>query len=147
MLSLLAIIVVAPVQDRAVSVAEFIKSFDTESIKHVASKEMGEHIIYVHAPDETADSIKSRLADALTASWRKTETGLMLERTKAQAETLAKREADERSRLVRKFQEAIRSKLNRNPGAEARANAALQSILDIQERTRTTRTDELYSRN
>ena len=138
MLSLLAILVVAPVQDRAISVAEFIKSFDDDKNRHTASKEMGEHIIFVHAPDQSSDEIRSRLAEALSASWRKTESGFRLERTNAQGEFLAKHEAEEREKLFRSFQEALRKRLADNPSSEERANAALQSLRDLQERYRST---------
>ena len=139
MLSLIATLVIAPVQDRAISVAEFIKSFDSETIKHVASKEMGEHIIFVHAPNQRAEEIKAKLAEALSASWRKTETGFRLERTQRERNSLEKSEADDRARIFEEFQTTVRKTLQENTTAEQRANSALKSLLALQEKYRTSR--------
>ncbi|MEO7453658.1 MAG: hypothetical protein ABIV13_02715 [Fimbriimonadales bacterium] len=139
MLLLIAVFVIAPVQDRAISVAEFIKSFDTESVKHVASKEMGEHIVFVHAPDQPSEEIKTKLAEALSASWRTTETGFKLERTQSQANQLVAAEVAATTKVLKEYQDTLRKKLSEHQTAESRANAALQTLLKHQERFRNTR--------
>ena len=139
MLSLLVTLVIVPVQDRAISVAEFIKSFDDEKVKHTASKQMGEHIIFVHAPDQPSDEIKTKLAEALSASWRKTETGFRLERTQKQAGDLKAEQTAELAAHFREYQLGLRKKLQENVTAEQRANAALRSLLAFQEKYRISR--------
>ena len=144
MLSLLAVLVVAPVQDRAISVEEFIKSLDTETVKHVASKEMGGHIIFVHAPYQNEEGIKLKLAEALAASWRKTETGFRLERTQQQANALEKKEIEERTNLYTDLIRTLSTKVKDNATPEQRANAALQNLIAHQERFRTTRPSSFH---
>lgn len=141
MLALLTALVIAPVQDRAISVAEFIKGFDTESVKHVASKEVGDNIIFVHAPDKSADEVKKKLATALTATWRKRDTGFRLERPQAQAKELERKEAGERAQIFKEYKETLRRKVAEHQTAESRANAALQSLLKFQEKYRISRPD------
>ncbi len=141
MLSLLVTLVIIPVQDRAISVTEFIKGFDTESVKHVASKEIGDNIIFVHAQDKSADEIKKKLATALSATWRKTDTGFRLERPQTQAKELERKEAAERAKIFAEYKETLRKKLAEHQTAESRANAALQSLLKFQEKYRISRPD------
>jgi hypothetical protein len=139
MLALLTALIIAPVQDRAISVAEFIKGFDTESVRHVASKEIGDNIIFVHAPDQSADDIKKKLATALTATWRKTEAGFRLERPQAEANRLKATEVAATARVLKEFQDTLRKKLADHHTAESRANFALQTLLKHQELFQATR--------
>jgi hypothetical protein len=141
MLALLTALIIAPVQDRAISVTEFIKGFDTDSVRHVASKEIGDNIIFVHAPDQSADEIKKKLATALAATWRKTDTGFRLERPPAQAKELERKEAAERAKIFTEYKETLRRKVADHQTAESRANAALQSLLKFQEKYRISRPD------
>lgn len=127
------------VQDRAISVSEFIQAFDSEQIRHVASKELGDSIIFVHAPESSAETLKDKLAKTLSASWRKTDTGFRLERTQAQTRALEAKEVAERASLLKEYQRELSKKLQDNASAERRANAALQSLMRLQEKYRSSR--------
>lgn len=99
---------------------------DQSGVKLSCAPEHANEIMVIRFKDEPLSTVRKKLAWALDAEWKQSQTGFVLQRSEARTKEIAVAASDARVKTAQTFMEKVREKLKATPTAYERIQAFLK---------------------